>query len=145
MSTLLEDLTSGDAHRIWAGSCAVAKLRDRQELDLLSAHLPEIEKKTQNIDLGGALFPNREHLRFALRKLHYYRSKAGCLCRLYPGHLMFDPAKEEAAGNVRIVETIDADQYNPSYVCQCAFCDTLFQVEEGEYHYTWWKWSLKNR
>lgn len=142
MSTLLEDLTSGDAHRIWSSTCAVAKLRDESELDLLCAHLPEIEKKTQGIELGGALFPNSEHVRFALQKLHYYKAKQGCLCRLYPDRLMFDPNQEIEAGNVRLLETIDTNQWSIVRVCQCELCGTVFRVEEGECHYTWWKWNI---
>jgi hypothetical protein len=142
MGTLLEDITSGDAHRIWESSCAIAKLRDTHELDVLAAHLPEIEKKTEGIDLGGALFPNREHLKFALRKLRYHKAKAGCLCRLYPDRLMFNPIREEEAGNIRILESLRSNERNDSYRCQCVHCATIFNVEEGEYHYTWWAWRI---
>jgi hypothetical protein len=141
MTSILEDITSGDAHRIWESSCAIATLRDAHELDLLAAHLPEIEQKTKDVDLGGALFPNREHLKFALHKLHYHRSKRGCLCHLYPDRLMFNPTREEEAGNIRILEHLRNDQRNDSYVCQCVLCGTTFNVEEGEYHYTWWAWK----
>ncbi|RYZ85945.1 MAG: hypothetical protein EOP04_14900 [Proteobacteria bacterium] len=142
MSEHLQDITSGDSHRIWKSACAIATLRDIQELELLAAHLPEIEKATKGIDLGGALFPNQKHLEFALHKLRYFKSKAGCLCRLYPDRLMFNPAREQESGNIRILETIRGDQWNDSYACQCAFCGTVFRVEEGEYHYTWWKWEV---
>ena len=142
MSTLLEDITSGDAHRIWASTCAIAQLRDARELDVLAAHLPEIEKKTSRIELGGALLPNREHLKFALRKLRYYKSRAGCLCRLYPNYLQFNPADEEEAGNIRIIETVRGNASNDYYVCQCALCETVYHVEEGLYHYTWWGWKI---
>lgn len=145
MSTLLEKITSGDAHQIWESACAIATLRDAPELDILCAHVPDIEKATRGIDLGGMLFPNREHLNFALRKLSYYRSRAGCLCHLYPQRLMFNPAREEEAGNIRILETTAGQPYNPLYRCQCVLCQTEFRVEEGEYHYTWWKWSEVER
>ena len=141
MSTLLDKLTSGDAHQIWEGACAIATLREAPELDLLCAHLPEIEKATRGIELGGMLFPNREHLNFALRKLRYYKSRAGCLCHLYPDRLMFSPAREEEAGYIRILATVASAEYNAVYRCQCALCGTVYSVEEGEYHYTWWKWS----
>jgi hypothetical protein len=142
MSTLLEKITSGDAHQIWESACAIATLRDTDELDFLSAHLPEIEKTTRDVDLGGALFPNSKHLEFALRKLRYYKAKQGCLCRLYPDHLVFDPSREEKAGNIRMLRTIRNDGWNQSYVCQCVLCETVFQVEEGEYHYMWWAWKI---
>ena len=142
MSTLLDKLLSGDAHQIWEGACAVATLGEAAELDMLCAHLPEIEERTQGIELGGLLFPNREHLRFALRKLRYYKAKAGCLCQLYTERLMFSPAGEEEAGNIRIIEKVQSCDYNATYRCRCALCGAQFRVGEGEYHHTWWRWSM---
>ena len=143
MTTLLEEITSGDPHRVWSSSCAIIKLRDADELDHLSASLSEIKKKTKHVALGGALFPNAEHLRFALRKLEYHRDRAGCLCRLYPEYLIYDPKREETAGNVSIERTtyID-DKWIDAYVCRCTLCGTRYRVEEREYHYTWWGWKL---
>jgi hypothetical protein len=142
MATLLEDLTSGDAHRIWASSCAVAKTRDAQVLEMLAAHLAEIKRATKDAELGGMLFPNKEHLKFAIQKIEYFAAKKGCLCRLYPKYLMFNPNTEAAQGNVRILETLDNIDRNRGYQCQCTLCDTRFNVEEGEYHYTWWQWKI---
>jgi hypothetical protein len=136
MSTILEGITSGDSHKIWESACAIATLRDPHELELLSAHLSEIESKTHHVELGGTLFPNKEHLKFALRKLRYYKSGEGCLCRLYPEHLVFDPRREEKAGNIRILEVIQTDGWTDFYKCQCVLCGTHFRVQEGEYHYT---------
>ena len=141
MSRLLDKLTSGDPHQIWESACAIATLRDASELNILCAHLPDIERATRGIELGGMLYPNREHLSFALRKLPYYKAGAGCLCHLYPERLMFNPVAEEEAGNIRILETTRSSDYNAMYRCECALCGTQFLVEEGEYHYTWWQWS----
>ena len=143
MSTLLEDFTSGDPHRIWAASGAVAKLRDTRELDRLAQSITEIQRKTAGVKLGGMLIPNAEHLRFALRKLTYHRDRCGCLCRLYPEYLFFDPAKEAAAGNVHIEDTTYVEgKWVDFYVCACALCGTRYQVEERESHYVWWGWKL---
>ena len=144
MSALLADLLSGDATRIWSATSAITTLRDAQELDLLAAHLAEIEAKTAGVSLSGALMPNSERLKFALRKLAYWRDKEGCLCRLYPEWLMFDPKKEEAAGNVCILRTKTDRVWTVGYDCRCTICETDYAVEEGEYHYTWWKWTVSN-
>jgi len=138
MSTLLSDLTSRDPHRIWSATSAVTTLRDPVQLDLLAAQLPEIRAQTAGIDLGGALLPNSERLKFVLHKLEYWRDRTGCLCRLYPDWLQFDPNREAKAGNIRILET---NLYERTYTCECALCGTRYTVEEGEYHYTWWKWQ----
>jgi hypothetical protein len=142
ITTLLEDITSGDSTRVWSSSCAIIKLRNAEELDALSANLPEIKKKTANLNLGGALFPNREHLKFAIRKLEYYKNRTGCLCRLYPKYQMYDPRKEHEAGNVYIEsDNFMEDEWMNLYICRCTLCGTVYQVEEREYHYTWWGWK----
>ena len=141
MSSLLEDITSRDTHRIWSSSCEIAVLRDETQLDFLAAHLAEIKEKTEGVELGGGFFPNAEHLRFAIRKLEFHKSKKGCLCLLYPHRLMYNPAKEEEAGNIRILETVEQD-WAATYVCRCALCGTTFKVQQGEYHYTWWEWKI---
>jgi uncharacterized membrane protein len=101
-STLLEDITSGDATRVWSSSCGIIRLRDTAELDRLAANLPKVLRSTKDLELGGAFFPNAAHLEFALRKLEYYKSHAGCLCRLYPEYLMYNPQEEAKAGHVRV-------------------------------------------
>ena len=142
MSTLLADLTSGDPHRIWSASCTVAKLRDVEELDRLAQHLPLIWCKTRGVKLGGLFVPNSEHLRFALRKLRYHRAGRGCLCRLYPERLFFNPEDEAAAGNVRIEDTTYVDgKWVDFYTSVCTLCGARYRVEERESHYLWWGWK----
>jgi hypothetical protein len=144
MNTLLEDITSGDSHRVWSSSCAVITLRDTSELNSLASNLQEIKGKTRNLALGGALFPNSEHLKFALRKLEYHKECVGCLCLLYPEYLMYDPQKEAEAGNVRIESiTYIEGKWVDAYTCICTSCGTHFRVEEREYHYTWWGWIVQ--
>lgn len=76
-----------------------------------------------------------------MRKLEYHRDKVGCLCRLYPQHLSYDPRKEATAGNVRIEETLYLDgNWVDGSVCACTVCGARYRVEEREYHYPWWGW-----
>ena len=146
MNDLLQDFLSRDAQRIWAASCAVIRERDAAQLDELSAHLPVIRRATYGVELGGALFPNAQHLKFALEKLEFWKEKRGCLCQLYPRYLLFDPKREAQAGNVRILaEVVDREQWSSHFSCQCAICGADYSVEEAEYHYTWWQWRpVKN-
>ena len=140
---LLADITSRDTTRVWSSSCAIVKLRDPAELDLLAANISEIREQTMGLDLGGMLMRNSEHLDFALKKLEYWKARKGCLCHLYPGYLMYDPHKEATAGNVRIDETTYTDgKWVDAYFCTCTVCATRFRVEEREYHYTWWGWKI---
>ncbi|HYJ80549.1 MAG TPA: hypothetical protein VEW03_13130 [Longimicrobiaceae bacterium] len=142
MPTLLEDITSRDRTRVWSSSCAIIKLRDAAQLDELAGKLSEIEEKSQDLSLGGMVFPNAEHLRFALRKLAYHRERTGCLCRLYPEYLFFNPEEEAAGGHIRIDDvTYTENKWVEAYHCTCTACGARYRVEEGESHYTWWQWS----
>lgn len=141
-SPILADLTSRDSQRVIGAMWAVVRLRDPEELDALAAAVPEIERETAGLELGGMFYSNDETLAFALRKLRYHRDRAGCLCRLYPEHLLYDPEKEAGAGNVRILETRYVDEkWLDSYRCECALCGEIFHVQYGEQHWSWWKWT----
>ncbi len=142
-ASLLDELTSGDAQKIWSASSAIVHLRDAQTLDDLAAHLDEIHAKTNGIALGGAFFPNRERLNFALKKLSFHKNNQGCLCHLYPDYVMYNPSNEAKEGNVQILETTyQQEKWVDFYTCQCSLCGTQFHVEEREYHYTWWGWKI---
>lgn len=143
--SLLEDITSKDPQRIWASACAIRTLRDPQTLALLVAHLDEIKQSTNGVPLGGALRPNASHLAFAIRKLEFVKNQSGCLCSLYTLDDLYDPAKEEQAGNIRILaSTSDKETWSSVYECQCCLCQARYHVEQGEYHYTWWAWTRCN-
>jgi hypothetical protein len=142
MTALLEDLVSRDPNRVWSGSCAVIKLRDPELLDLLAGELPRIRAATENLPLGGMVFSNSEHLRFAVRKLEYCQQRAGCLCRLYPEYLFFNPEVEAAAGNISIEGiTYVENRWVDAYSCVCTLCGIRYRVEERESHYMWWRWA----
>jgi hypothetical protein len=140
-SPLVADFLSGDKDRILPALWAVFKTRDPEVLAPLARALPAIEKATADAELGGMLASNDSHLEHALARIELF-GKGVCLCAAYLSHQFYDPGKEEHRGHVRIVETIpDARQWVPDRVCECRDCGKRFQVEQGEYHYTWWKWT----
>lgn len=132
------DLLSRDTHRIWSAACAINDSRDRQDLATLARSLPEIERATGDLDLGGALFSNNERLAQALATLRAARDGL-CRCSLYPHFLTHDPSREKEAGDVTIVSS-DPPDWNMTYRCRCNHCGAAYEVEQGEYHLTWWKW-----
>jgi len=141
---LLADITSRDPARVWSSSGAITKLRDADQLDYLASNLGTIRESTQNLSLGGAVFPNSEHLRFALRKLEFHLARAGCLCALYSEYLFYDPQQEADAGNVIVEEiTYIQDKWVDTYRCRCTSCGQRYLVKEGESHYTWWEWKAE--
>jgi hypothetical protein len=143
MSTLLEDITSADPIRIWSSAGAIIRLRDGDQLDQLAAHLPYIRATTDDVPLGGMMLPNSVHLQFALRKLEFHWRREGCLCRLYPEYLMYNPEWEAEDGHVRIDgTTYIQNKWVDEYACTCTACGARYLAKEGESHYMWWKWSL---
>ena len=139
--SILSDLTSGDAQRIWEGACAVRHLRNAEELQELVRHLEEIKRTTAGIPLGGMIRLNSTHLTFALHKLRFVRDSTECLCALYAFDDFYDPGREVEAGAVKMLERVLKDGFVDYYHCECSVCGNLFRVEEREYHHTWWRWQ----
>ena len=137
---LLADFLSGDPHRIWSASCAVRTLRDPAVLQHLATHRDRIRASASTVPLGGMVRANSTHLDFALTKLAFVADAAGCLCLLYTRDDLYDPAKEEKAGNVRVVSTVMRERFVDHYLCECTPCGARYRVVEGVSHYTWWRW-----
>ena len=141
--SVLDDILSKDPQRIWLASGAIRHLRDGDELAVLVAHMDDIKQATQGVPLGGALRPNSSHLDFAIRKLEFLKHSSECMCALYPMDDLYNPANEAKEGYVEIKATVlDDAKWVDYYVCRCTLCDKHYRVEEREYHYWWWKWSL---
>lgn len=142
---ILEEITSGDAHKIWAGAHAIIHLKDEARLMTIARHLADIRKTTSGVELGGLFCPNKYHLQFAIKKLEFVAlpNPKPCICSLYPEYMMFSPMQEEAAGSMRIVQTflLEGSKYVDHYLCECLSCGIQYRVEEREYHYTWWAWT----
>lgn len=140
-AAILDDITSRDPQRVIPAMWAIFRLRDATGLDVLAAALPEIEAATAGLELGGIIHSNDETLGFVLAKLRFHRDRAGCLCELYPDHPFYDPEREAEAGYVRILETLYVGRWPDTYRCECAECGARFDVEHGEQHAEWWKWT----
>jgi hypothetical protein len=140
--SLFADITSKDPQRIWSSSCAIRTLRDPEQLQYLASRLEEINASVKGVELGGASRPNSTHLAFALQKLELVISSKECLCSLYALDDLFDPNNEKGSGNVAVTGVVHIDgNWVDYYECQCAVCGKRFNVEEREYHYTWWAWK----
>lgn len=138
---LVRDFVSGDSDRVRSALWSVVRTRDPKVLMPLVAALPAIKRETADAELGGMLASNNAHLEHALARVELFR-KGTCLCAAYLSHQFYDPAKEEHLRHVRIVGTVpNPRQWEPDRICECRDCGQRFQVEQGEYHYTWWKWT----
>ena len=143
-TTLLDDFLSADSSRVLHAVWAVFKTRDPKVFEPLVSALPAIDRATDDLELGGALISNDRNLGHALERIEIF-GEGRCLCAAYLGHVRYEPAKEEGYGHVRIVEEVpvffNGRPDRPKRVCECTGCGRRFEVEEGEYHYTWWKWT----
>lgn len=143
---LVDEFLSGEQRPVLHAVWEVFTSRDPDVFAPLVMALPAIEKATADLDLGGALLSNGANLDHALDRIRLVARKQ-CLCGAYPDHVLYDPAKEKAWGHVRIVEEIpmfyNGNPDRPKRICECTDCGRRFSVTEGEYHYTWWKWTAQ--
>lgn len=140
-SRLVGDFLSGDKDRILSALWEVMRTRDPALLTPLVTALPAIERATAETDLGGLLVSNASNLERAFQRIELFGTGA-CLCTAYRLQQFHDPVKEEHAGHIRIVGTVPNDrQWEPDRICECTDCGRRYQVEQGEYHYTWWNWT----
>lgn len=121
-------------HATWE----TVRTRDAALLDPLVRWLPKIRRATDRLELGGALHSNGVSLDHALAKIENYRDRT-CWCANYPGLVFYEPSKEVDSGYVRILSTTEPG-WSMTYHCVCAVCGQEFDVEQGDYHYMWWKW-----
>ena len=139
----LQALLSSEPTRIHAAACAIAHLRDPAGLDALAPWIERIAQATAHIALGGALVANDHHLQFALRRLRFWRDRAGCLCALYPHYPFFDPRREAERGHVTIEAVGDAEGgWGEAHTVSCTHCRSHWLASDHEYHYPWWEWTV---
>lgn len=137
---MLADFSSRDVSRI-RGACAEVRASwDREVLSKLAVHIPEIKATTEGIEWGGMLINNAVHLHDAIKRMEYARSNDGCFCRVCD---MFDnPERLQERGHVTINEF---QLERRTYQVSCNECNTAYEVEELDYHYTWWQWKAKKQ
>ncbi|CAQ01823.1 hypothetical protein ACR8AL_07790 [Clavibacter sepedonicus] len=143
MADTLDDLLSADPHRIWQASREIIGTRDTALLDALRTALPAILRATAGVELGGMMRPDRDALDHALRKVRDHRSW-WCWCDDHPRLPSFDPTREEERGHARVLRR-DRAAWPVTYECGCVVCGRRFDVEEGEHHALWWRWTARRR
>ncbi len=129
-SPVVADFLSEDPERIEKVRRAVDTTREPVIFEPLAAALPALET------LG---YPKVEDISFDRIRIF---AAGTCLCADYLNRLTYDPERESARGHVRIVEVRqEQPTHRPQRICACTDCGRRFDVEEGEYHATWWQWT----
>jgi hypothetical protein len=139
---LLEGLLSGDAHRIWEAASGVTRLWDRDSLRWLAGHAAAIRAATEDVELGGALRPNRVILDLALKRMELARGEA-CFCGLYAKDLFANPKREAEDGFVRVISKQDnAETWETDWEVVCATCGTAYRVRQNDgWHIPTYAWA----
>lgn len=135
-SELLQDFLSRDENRI---SSAIDVVNGSGDSVLLAPVAAELRAVLVSLQEADFVIVDGNPVELAVDRLEIVRS-GGCLCATYPRRSA-DPQREADAGWVRIEsETRDAPGARPRRVVVCTSCGSMFDVEEGEYWATWWKW-----
>lgn len=143
---LVADVLSGERSRVLEAVWRIFSTRDPHLLDGPAAALPQLRAAADDADLGGLLASNNAHLHHVLCRLELY-ARGQCLCAAYDSldrfdsSMFYDVEKEAALGHVTIVDTEPVPGWIPIRICVCTDCGRRFRVEEGDYHYSWWKWT----
>lgn len=136
--TLLDDFLSRETDRVLHATWEVLGSRDPDVVDPLVPHVARIRLATEKLDLGGLIRPNSANVDFAITKLEH-RGQGLCWCEDYAGPLHWDPEREQREGHVRILSTSEPG-WSMTYECECTVCGRIFDVEQGDHHFTWWRW-----
>jgi len=152
---IIENISSRDIHKVWESACEIIKFgQDHLVIAPLIEYLPLIKNSTLNLDMGGAFAPNRRFVDFAIVTIEFHQSGKKCSCALFTkkfkltkdpfnrkiAYESFNPNKEFEKGNVKILDTVNMNNYVDYYLVECNKCATHYKVEEREGHYTFWQW-----
>ena len=135
---LLEEIISGDFHKVRSSSCTIMKLSQNEEcMKEIVPYLDEIQVKTANLKMGGLLAPNDRFVKKVIRILEHYKEQKECSCCLLSG--------EDNPNNYETIEIkekvyVKDSNYMDYYVAECKKCNQKYKVYEREYHFTWWEW-----
>lgn len=134
-SELLGEFLSRDEARISAAIDVVNRSSDTALLAPVAAELRAVLAGLRAVDF---VIVDGNPVELAVDRLEIVRS-GGCLCATYPRRNP-EPQREADQGWVRIDDETCELGGRPRRVVSCTSCGTVFDVEEGEYHYTWWRW-----
>lgn len=134
-SELLQEFLSRDQKRI---SVAIDVVNRSGDTALLAPVADELRAILAALNAADFVIVEGNPVELAVDRLEIVRD-GGCLCATYARRSV-DPEREAEQGWVRIESETCEPGGRPQRVVACTTCGTVFDVEEGEYHYTWWKW-----
>lgn len=137
-SGLLQEFLSRDQKRI---SAAIDVVNRSGDTALLAPVAEELGAVLAALRAADFVIVDGNPVELTVDRLELVQS-GGCLCATYPRRST-DPEWEAEQGWVRIESETCELGGRPRRVVTCTSCGTVFDVEEGEYHATWWKWVAR--
>lgn len=134
-SALLADFLSRDVTRI---NSAIDTVNRSSDPALLAPVAEELAAVLRALRAADFVVVDGNPVELAVDRLEIVHS-GGCLCATYPRSNP-NPQGEVDQGWVRIDEETCELGSRPQRVVSCTSCGAIFDVEEGEYHATWWAW-----
>lgn len=138
---IIQDMLSGDSHKIWRASCCICSLsQNHDRIVELLPYLHQIAYSTKNIDLGGKLVSNSRFLKKAFEIMDFHMKNMGCPCCLLGED--FSPIDLVSDNYFVLMDTVymNNSNYVDYYNVCCKCCGIIYKVEERDYHFTWWNW-----
>lgn len=139
---ILKDMLSGDMQKIWSASCEIVSLSQNHEKIMeLVPYTDEMYRAVKKLEPGGFIIPHQRVLEKVFQILHLHKEGKECPCRLLGGES--NPKDLIEDGYFEFVNMVYCDNkdYIDSYTVLCKHCHKIYQVEEREYHFTWWEWT----
>lgn len=140
---IIEKFESRDSHSIWEATWDILRCADKTELKKLIPHLEKLKEIINDIDLGGAIYSNKESADLALS--HIEQSGANiCRCLLFTQTSKFSPHKEVEWGHVSLqCSEIKKDLYEEHFYVVCNYCgNQYFAREVYGWHVPWYEWKI---
>lgn len=140
---ILQDILSGDSHRIWSASCAICSLsQNHEKIIKLLPYKQQIIDATDGIELGGAFATNRRFLERALEIMDFHKDNNGCPCCLHSEDS--SPMDFVNDGYFTLEEPADViGESFPEYcIVRCNNCGKFYKAEPRMSHYIWWDWQI---
>ena len=131
---IISDMLSGDAERILHASHTVihSAITNRKLIMNLFPYLSEIKKKTNNLQYGGAILPNKRFVEKAIQMIGDSIEEK-CLCEYLFDGFGQNGKSMERVGFVLLEET--TDNYINRSIIECPVCHQRYEVED---EYTGW-------
>ena len=128
---ILLDMLSGEASRVLHASHEVkdSAITNTKLIKELYPYLPEIKKKSSNLQYGGAILPNKRFVEKAIQMIEASVDEK-CLCEYLFDDFGQNGKNMERFGFVLLEETMD--NYINKSIIECPVCFQRYEVVEED-------------